>query len=718
MIPRKRSAYRTAALITLTMYGLRLAAAEPTALPVRLRDLPLEIVGVDVTPHVCSRQLQYRQPPPVQLGALVRVVYRHSEPAGASLPLQVKFNQRPPDEWMQSGAWSWHETPANRGSDANPYELAPGAVDVLTFNAPAHEWGVGSEVQVQWTNARSGVTESTTLAIVPRTLTLSHVAFPTTDTEAEIRGDVPAGIADITPVQVVAHVVNRGHASHRLERLRVYAPDPDGQQAQGMRLVAERDASQGFRSSVQIPAKGRGWFWCQTGPLPLTHGLIELATTSAGGESHSAWAHLRLKVDRFDIGAGWLDIPSREGVVPLARESYLKLLKRMHVNLIHCEHAAGYTDAAGPDSLSARYPLRLMSGFSDLAKFNSDTMAPRVHGVDAVGEPQMGLGPAKTYLALKRYDSARFPTTVTLSEDAGFRHYAGLSDFPHFDAYRVTAPAADLWMKYNRWDGAKIFWGAPLEGVGEMTRTLKALSRPAPIAIWSQNVHEGWNGIGRRRRSPTPDEIAMQAYQGLANGVSSLYWYSLQSWSLLKYRDAIDVTTRLGRQMRAMSDFYVTGDSYRHERLGTDQRPELDLSSVVGLSTAALFALDLTYDPDKQSQEFRWRGPRKIDVAFELPDYLRGPSDLFRVDADGVHDVAWKASVDGVQLRDTLDRFAVYLVVKDGAVRQEIERRLAMLQAMETSVQFDPAGSDSDFQRLLNDLGFERLEDVGPQKGR
>jgi len=51
------------------------------------------------------------------------------------------------------------------------------------------------------------------------------------------------------------------------------------------------------------------------------------------------------KVDQFDIGSGWLDVPSKPGIVPLTRENFLKLLTRMHVSLIHNENVPGYNDS-------------------------------------------------------------------------------------------------------------------------------------------------------------------------------------------------------------------------------------------------------------------------------------------------------------------------------------------------------------------------------------
>ncbi|MBM3211908.1 hypothetical protein FJZ33_06805 [Candidatus Poribacteria bacterium] len=479
-----------------------------------------------------------------------------------------------------------------------------------------------------------------------------------------------------------------------------------------LKTVAEFET---FTKDKILPAKDRSGIIFSTGKLPLTYGVLELQIIDESGKESSVWSYLKFKVDQFDIGSGWLEIQSRPGIVPVTKESYLKLLKRMHVNLAHLENVPGYTDSLGETGLYNRYPMRLMSGFGDIERYNTDEWVAKIHGVDAVGEPQMGLTPMKTYDALKKYKHAKYPTTLTLSDDSGFRYYAGLADFPHFDAYRVTAPSADTWWLYDRWD-KKLLWGAPLEGIGEMTRTLRAISRPLPIALWSQSIHDGGEGeLYRKRKVPNPDEILMQAYQGLANGVMGLYWFSLQSWSALKYRDTIDITTRIGREMRLLDKFYLTGDAYKHERIDAESKPNLDLNSIITPDSALLFALDLDYEPDRKAQVFRFKGIRNIDVSFQLPGYLKGIKDLFMVSADGIYDVEWESASDGVKIKDQLDKVGIYVVTKDADMRQKLTKRLGDLIALEKSIGFDPANNDNDFTTLMNELGFERIEDVGPE---
>ena len=42
-----------------------------------------------------------------------------------------------------------------------------------------------------------------------------------------------------------------------------------------------------------------------------------------------------------------------------------------------------------------------------------------------------------------------------------------------------------------------------------------------------------------------------------------------------------------------------------------------------------------------------------------------------------------------------------------------MKRRCEQLQSDENALGFDPAHNESDFMQLVNDLGFERIEDIG-----
>ena len=673
-----------AAAIALVMFGNPSAWATT----IRLDTLPLDIVDVIVTPHQFSDEFKYSQPPDPELGALVRLVVRHRGDDGAAMQPQLRFNGEDAAALLASDEWAWYELPDNLGNADAPFTLTPGALSVFTFNARTAAWGVGTEVSLEITDLLTDTTETVTLPIAVDPLRIRSITGFAADADG------------IIPERLVIHLSNDLDVPATVREVAVYPETRSGSRQQATIETRPETGTVKPGATMIVMAK--------TGPLPLTHGLVEVVFETADGARHSRWARMRFKADRFDISSGWMAIATPKGVVPVTRESFLKMLKRMHVNCFWGDHIAGYTDDTGPDGLYTRYPMRQKAYFEDIDTYNADEWVARIHGVDRLGEPQhVNMPPMEVYNILKHYDAARYPTTLTLSDEKGWRYWAGIVDFPHYDAYRVSAPAMDNWRLYDCWDRT-VFWGAPLEGIGVMTRSLRELSEPLPIALWSQNVHEGWQDqFTRLRRSPTPDEILLQAYQGLANGIISLYWYSLQSNSTLMYRDGIDVTTRIGREIRLLEDLYLSGFATHHARVMGAQRPDLELNVISAPDAAILFAMDTSYKPDHDKRVFVFDGPRDIEAEYPLPQWLQSPEDVFRVDADGVYDVAWESTAAGVHIRGRIDCVGVYIAAKNPDERELRAQRLAALKAHEEAVNFDPAYNDDDFHTLMRDLGYD-----------
>ena len=373
------------------------------------------------------------------------------------------------------------------------------------------------------------------------------------------------------------------------------------------------------------------------------------------------------------------------------------------MNTAHLANTPGYTDTA----LYARYPLKYFNQLTPLETYDTDALLPRIHAVEFLGEPQYGGGrpvpPQEVWEKLRPYATSRLATSITHSEERIWRDYAGLSDFPHYNAYRVTAPSPDAWRKYDRWGNTRIGWGAPLETIGDMSRSLRELNRPMPCAYWSQACSAGWEVYdGRARTSPTPAEIRLQAYHAVATRITSLYWFNLSLKSLVQWRDTLDELGRVGRELRLLDEFLLAGDAYRHARLRRpDGRFDWDLASVCGPRAALLFALDLDYVPDPQQKVFVFGPPRAARWRFPLPAYLAGIADVFRIDADGVRDVPWTFSGQGIEINDRASQVAIYVATPDKNLRAELEARRQQLVRQEAAWQFDPAHNDADFQQLV-----------------
>ena len=601
---------------------------------VGLPSLPAaELFGVSVIPHTIEESMRYRKPRDPDRSARVQVFVR----GPASAPT---FDGRTPAELLAAGEWAWHDL-----ATATP---APeGALSVWSFNGKSSRWGPGQSFALK----ADGLPETTVSLDAPKAW-ISAATFLSSD-------------ASVSPDTVVLHVANDSDRPLPLTALRLWLPT-DGQSWMSLHPQAP------LAVNTTVPPKDKGVVKVRTPRLPLTYAALEVSTPDG-----PLWAHLRLKREVFDISGGWVGDHVRH-------ESFLRLLARLHVNTAHLGQVEGYTDTP---ALYDRWPLKLFHKL-DPGTFDTDAWLPRLHAVEFLGEPQYGGGrpvpPQEVFDELLPWRTSRLPTSVTHSEELIWRWYAGLSDFPHYDAYRVVAPSPDAWNLYDRWGGRRIRWGAPLETIGDMCRSLRELNRPMPCAYWSQGPHHGWRGSrdGRARRSPTPDELRAQAVHALSTRITSLYWFNLSLQSLLQFPDTWDAMTRVGREIRMLEPFFLEGDAYRFERRTRDGQPDWDLASIAAPEAAVLFALDTAYTADPEENVFRFGPPRAASFAFALPAWLRQPADVFRVDADGLHATRWQATATGITIDDTVSRDAIFIATPDPAVRDAIEsRRRAALAA-------------------------------------
>ena len=660
----------------------------------------LSLEGTHVVPHRQSTEMRYRKAADFSLGARVEVFLRNAsaEPQRLSATNDIRLRGRTPEELLRSDEWAWHDLPSAWGGE--PLPLPPGAMTVWSWNGKRADWGTNTAADLQVAVPGRGEADRMRVTIDSPTAWLSAVTFL-------------GSARDVRPDAMVFHVANHTGAPLRVDACRFWLPATNT----AWRVLFPQpwisNRLERFPADGLIPSDDRGGARVATGPLPLTYTALEVRLTDAAGRAVTLWTHQRIRRESFDISGGWVHDTSGGGRKPLESEVFHKTLRRLHVNTAHIEDQPGYTDRTGTDGLYARYPLKYFSRLNPVSHYDTDALLPRIHAVEFLGEPQYGGGkpvsPQDCWKALAPYASTRLPTTVTHSEERLWRFYAGLSDYPHYDAYRVTAPSPDAWNQYDRWDGQRIRWGAPLETIGEMSRSLRELNRPRPVAYWSQGPHHDWNGYGRKRGSPTPDELRSQAYHALASRITSLYWFNLSLRSLTAFPDLLGPMTRIGREIRMLDDHYLEGDATAHRRVLRDGKPDWDLDVVAGPRGAVLFALDLAYRPDPEERVFRFGPPRDVEFRFPLPASLRKPAEVFRVDADGVVPVEHSVTEGGVVFRDRVSRVAVYVAAAAVGERERIEARRRELVSAEEATGFDPGTNPDDLARLR-----ERLTTKGP----
>lgn len=644
----------------------------------------LELSGLSVIPHVQSREMRYRREPDFSLGARVQLFLRNAGTADLSLAPDkvIRLRGKSPEQLLTDDEWTWHDFPS-AWSNA-PLVLRPGALTVWSFNGKQAPWGVGTSAALVVGN------KDLKFDIAEPRAWLSAVTFLGSPTNPY-------------PDSLIFHVANRTAGPLRLEACRLWLPRDN----QSWRVLLPQPWFTNFNAfpaDAIIPAGDKGGARVHTGTLPLSYAAVEARLVGPDVNPVTLWAHLRIKREVFDISGGWV-ASKLSSSNTLHAEPYLRTLRRMHINTGHISDTPGYTDQDGADGLYTRYPLKYFNKLEPFSHYDTDSMLPRIHAVEFLGEPQYGGGrpvpPIDVWQKLAPYQGTRLPTTVTHSEERIWRYYAGLSDFPHYDAYRVTAPAPDAWGKYDRWNGQAIRWGAPLETIGEMTRSLRDLNRPGPVAYWSQGPNGGWDSNGgRQRTSPTPDELRAQAYHALSSRITSLYWFNLSLKSLLKFPDLIEPITRVDREIRMLEDFYLAGDVVSHERVLRDGKPDWDLDVLGGSRGAVMFALDLDYKPDPVEKVFQFGPPREIRFPFRLPKYARNPVEVFRVDADGTSAVDHTAKEGALEIRDRVSRVAIYVAAPRVGERERIEARRKALLAEEDALKFDPGRNASDLAVL------------------
>lgn len=649
----------------------------------------ITLEGVAVTPHVQSDEMRYRRDADFSLGARVQLFMRNAGEKTLTLTPDTEIHLRgqSPEQLLRNEEWSWYDFPS--AWPDQPLDLPPDALTVWTWNGRREPWGVGTEAElrIQPSDEEDASSIHIPVPIKQPIIWLSSVTFLGEDD-------------DPYPERLIFHIANQTENDMRLESCRLWLPESNNTWRSLHEQRWHNDFT-AFPSNRIIPAGDKGGAEVATGRLPLTYTALEVRLRDTNDRGVTLWAHLRIKREVFDISGGWVS-SSVNGRSTLTYESYLKTLKRMHINTAHIGDVAGFTD--NPD-LYSRYPLKRFNKLENFERYDTGDMLPQIHAVEFLGEPQYGGGtpvpPMKVWRALAPYQATRLPTTVTHSEERIWRFYAGLSDYPHYDAYRVCAPSADSWWRYRRWGDERIRWGAPLETIGVMTRSLRELNRPAPIAYWSQGAHHGWGHYGgRERTSPTPNELRAQAYHALAARITSLYWFNLSLKSILKFPDLIGPITIIGREINMLEDYYLEGDAYHYKRLMNEDKPDWDLSVIAGPRGALLFALDLSYQADIDEKIFSFGPARKASLTFPLPIYLREPVQILRVDAEGVNSIPFETTSDGVQVNGSFEDVNVFVVSQDKQVVEILEKRREELVAYEQSIGFDPANNPKDLQQL------------------
>ena len=643
----------------------------------------LRVVGVNRVGHSIETEMRYAQPRGKDLSARYQLFIRNL--SDSSLPTasnaSPSINGKDAAQWHADGSLSWYHFPAQ--DETYPAAIPPGSLMVWQFNGKDGGWLSPSGYSLRSRDLDTVIRDE------PQSVYIAHASFTG-----------PA--SSIQPDRATIHLFNGSPNDFRVDDVVLWQASGKGPWQFLHPGVPLRPRAT-FPSDGRLRAGGKTIVVLQSETFQAGHAALQVGMRDANGRRRELWAFLKVRKESFDISAGWANDPIG-GKPAFLNEGFLKTLKSLYVNTAHYSGQTGYSDN---DSLYRVQPLKYFGHLHPWPLYDRDSLLPRIHGIEFLGEPQYGGGtpvdPQKVLIQLLPYAPSRIPTTLTHSEERIWRHYAGLSDFPHYDAYRVSAPSADEWDMYDRWKGRRIAWGAPLETIGNMTRSLKSLNRPASVAYWSQGPHEGWEVYGGRRlTSPTPSELRMQAYHALATGITSLYWFNLSYNSLAGYPDLLEPMQRIGREIRLLEPFYLTGTQWAYSRVTGKEGPEWDLSTFVSPEGVLLFALDLGYLADAETRTFVFPKERRADLSFKIPEWVGRDWVLWKLEADGLRRIPWRLGADAsMVLHDRVHEVGIYILLPGEAASERLGQSWGALRKLEASWDFDPARNPGHLKEFL-----------------
>lgn len=643
----------------------------------------LTVIGVNQIGHTTEASMKFSEPHGSDLSARYQLFVRNDSrhPVTVEKIKKLRINNRLPGEWHTEGKLSWYRFPEQ--DPRFPDEIPDNAMMVWEFNGRNHEWLDPSGIML-----RTGGMD-TLLKNEDQRVYIAYAVFTGEE-------------ACLDPTLATIHVFNDSKEDLQVRDVICWQPAKQGPWQflyPSERLIPTISMSKGR----MLKAGEKSMLQIRNETFRLGQVAIQVGLENMKGQRKEIWAYLKIKKEKFDISAGWSNDPIG-GKPGFLNEYFLKTLRSLYINTAHYTGQPGFSDN---DPLFAKYPIKFFGHLLPWERYDRDSLLPRIHGIEFLGEPQYGGGkpvdPQKVNTELLPFAASRIPTTLTHSEERIWRFYAGLSDYPHFDAYRVSAPSADKWEDYDRWNGKRIGWGAPLETIGAMTRSLKHLNRPAPIAYWSQGPHEGWEVYdGRERTSPTPSELRVQAYHALSTGITSLYWFNLSYGSLVKYPDLLEPMQRIGREIRLLDRFYIHGCQWNHEKMGTDTDPLWDLSTFVAPQGILLFALDLDYAIDTATKTFVFRPNRKAVLTFKLPGGVDGNWALMRIGKDGPVTIPYTRKPEGrIEIRDDITEVGIYALLPSTSACIQLKEKWQGLIDRESTWDADPVKNVSDRGKLI-----------------
>ncbi len=677
----------------------------------------IEILGVTVLPHTKSGNVEYNSTDSnstnEKIGAVVHVYLRNKtqEDIYPQVTLGGKTACEYLDGYPQQISWaSSPDTRASRKYDkelSNEFEhfipltahIPAGAVDCYSFNITDGSLiydGVSLEITA---NEKSG---SMTLYADYQYVSIDRIQWSSSYNDK------------CYPDTFEYYLNNRSSQEAKVNYIKIY----DGTEAYYLHYWNESKTENITDGLITVKANDVGFGKCKlSSPVIFREHLLEFNITN-GDRTYSLIYKFKPFIYDFDISVGWAGDD-------IEKESYIKAISSMHFNTVIGAYGSSYYHR--DEAFRKQYPIKIF-GYVESAPV-SDKMTVEngvitfydiddIHAALPFGEPQLSDSegkhqPMRVYNKLQMYRNSPYPTNITLTHEPAFYRFAGLSDFCHYDAYRVVAPFSDAWYKYFSYAGKDkyaIYWGAPLETTGDYMRSLALMNKPNPVAAWTQGANT-WDTFPRFTKqteymdSPNPYELRVQAYLNVANGAASLYWFNIDGEDLLYYKESSVEMRNVNREFAVIGDYLAKQIPYWYER-----ENNIDLNVNIGSDYAVMFATDLNYKISDGQYKYIGTNEEKT-LRFEIPDYLCNYTELIKITKDGVFRCDSTRNGNEITVKDKVDMTALYVLGFDG-LYEKLANNYNTAVAQET---FDIYKNSSQYDELQNEYGYSGENPYKPE---
>ena len=643
---------------------------------------PIEIAGVTVIPHYVSGEIpnygdEEKYLSKYNPGALIRIFVRNTDLNSAINP-EVLFNGKSGQELIGSNIVSYCDVPDIRVDVTRlSTEIPASAMDCYLLNVVDSNF-YANGINLKFRDKISGRTTEKLVSINAPDFYASRIVFT-------------SSYGTCFPDKFYVYFNNDSQNEVQIKQVTILKAGKTYTEHWWSESFVPGKITW-FGEQEIIPARGMNGALVETGKLPFGEIILEFEITRNSAVEKMYYV-VKPMIINFDIGLGWdFNLLGKS-------EAYCKTMKFMHFNTVNGDAAAFLENK----EWSEKYPMKRFSKLEAEASTNDENTLRTIHGSEFFGEPQFGKRPGwEIYNYYTAFRNSGFPSTLTLSHEPGFFLYAGVVDFAHFDAYRVVAPHADKWGDYKKYGNKNVKWGSPLETIGDYMRTLNRVNHPNPVAAWAQAMADDWGSRSRKNAgNPNNLEMRIQAYEAIANGATSLYWFNMGGKTVINNRGSLAEIQRVNREIVVVGDLLNKTMPYWWKNRFMD----IDLNVLAGQDFAALFAIDLKYKVS-ESNQFVSSGKRSETMAFKVPAYLRQCDAVVKITHEGITEVNVKISNGNAIITDTLETTGLYILYHSikTDMKDLLTRRYDEIKASEASYEFDPINNDSDFGMLKDEV--------------